>query len=120
MTSGKRGNDYEGLLDDDMLRPGDGARGAGKLGRFRPERPLPGTWVGLLALAIDGVSMAVHETVGPIPAIVLAVVGIHVGKRGLDSKGRGFALAAIVLALAFLLFFIARMIAGDPEVPPPS
>ena len=73
------------------------------LGRFRPNRPMPGRWVGILALALDVSSLVLHETVGPIPAIVLAVAGIYAGKRGLDSKGRGFATVALIAGMALFL-----------------
>jgi hypothetical protein len=91
------------------------------LGRFRPKKPMTGRWVGILALGLDVSSMVLHETVGPIPAIVLAAAGICVGKRGLDSKGRGFATIALITGIALFLFYTIMIIVGEEGfTPPPS
>ena len=81
---------------------------------------MTGRRVGILALALDVSSSNLPETVGPIPAIVLAGAGIYAGKRGPGSEGRGFATLALIAGMALFLLF-ATMITVDEEgfTPPP-
>jgi len=82
---------------------------------------MTGRWVGILAWAVDALSLVLHETVGPISAIVLAAAGIYAGKRGLDLKGRGFATIALITGIAFFLFCTIMIIVGEERfTPPPS
>jgi hypothetical protein len=90
------------------------------LGRFHPNRPMIGRWIGILAMAADVLSLVVHETVGPIPAIVLAAAGIYAGKQGLDSKGRGFATIALIAGIALFLFYATMIIVGEEGFTPPE
>lgn len=90
------------------------------LGRFSPKKPITGRWVGTLALAVDALSLVLHETLGPIPAIVLAVAGVYAGKRGLDSKGRGLATIALITGIALFLFYTIMIVVGEEGFTPPS
>jgi hypothetical protein len=110
MSRGRGQDDREVRLPDEAMIPSRG----GRLGRFHPNRPLAGRWVGIVPLAFVVGSMVLHETVGPWPAAALAALGIYTGKRGLDSRGRGFALIALIVAMIFLIFYATRIIVGDP------
>jgi hypothetical protein len=91
------------------------------LGRFSPRKPMPGKRVGILALTLDVSSLILYETVGLVPAAAFVIAGICLGRRGLDSKGRGFGTIALISGIALLLFYTIMIIVGEEGfTPPPS
>jgi len=82
---------------------------------------MPGRWVGILAVTLEVSSLIVYETVGLVPAVAFAIAGICVGRRGLDSKGRGLATISLIAGIALLLFYTIMIIVGEEGfTPPPS
>jgi hypothetical protein len=75
-----------------------------------------------LALALGGSSPVLHETVGLAPAVAFVIVGICLGRRGLDSKGCGLATSALITGIALFLFYTIMIIVGEEAftLPPSS
>ena len=99
---------------------GEGRLGAVRnpLGRFSPEKPMPGRWVGILALTLDVSSLILYEAVGPVRAAAFVIAGICLGRRGLDSKGRGLATTALIAGIALFLFYTIMIIVGEEALTP--
>ena len=79
-----------------------------------------GRWIGILAFALVVLSLVLHEVVGVAPALVADVAGLYAGKRGLDSRGRGFATVALIAGIAFLIFYAIMVIVGEEAFTPPD
>lgn len=82
------------------------------LGQFRPETMMRGRWIGFLSLGCLVSSIILNELWGWIPGVILAISAVVLGRFGLDSKGRGLSLVALILGVVLVGAYLTVLIVG--------
>jgi hypothetical protein len=86
------------------------------LGQFSPEKPLRGPGVSYAAIACVVGSFVLNSLLGWIAGILLACAAVVLGKIGLDSKGSGLALIALILGVVLIGVILTVLIIGSENI----
>ena len=71
-----------------------------------------GRWIGFAALGCLLASLILNELLGMIPGFILAIVGLLLGKWGLDSRGRLLSTVALILCVVLIGVYLTVLIVG--------
>jgi len=86
------------------------------LGQFHPETEMRGPWVGYAAMACVVGSFALGGLRSMIPGAILAASAVVLGKLGLDSKGRSWALVALIAGVLLTGIYLTVLIVGKENI----
>ena len=86
------------------------------LGQFNPETEMRGPWVGYVAMACVAGSFALGGFRSLISGAILAASAVVLGKLGLDSKGRSWALIALIAGMLLTGIYLTVLIVGKENI----
>ncbi len=75
-----------------------------------------GRWIGYTGLVCLATSLGLHQLVGLLPGLLLAVAASVLGKFGLDSKGRGAAFVAVIGGILMLGIYLTVFLIGRENI----
>lgn len=86
------------------------------LGQFRPEKPMRGPWIGYVAMGCVIASFIFNYLLGWVAGVLVAGCAVVLGKIGLDSKGRGLSLIALLLGVVLIGVLLTVLMIGKENI----
>ena len=86
------------------------------LGQFNPETEMRGKWLGYVAIACVAGSFVLGGFRSLILGAILAASAVVLGKLGLDSKGRSWALVALIAGMLLTGIYLTVLIVGKENI----